>query len=40
MSSEVALPGGDSPPICEFCGFEIEHPEQECAALDEGVCRP
>ncbi|MBP1987257.1 hypothetical protein J2753_001755 [Halolamina salifodinae] len=26
--------------ICEFCGFPILDPEQECAALDDGRCEP
>jgi hypothetical protein len=36
--------GGDavdeSSPICEFCGLEITEPDQQCAALDNGGCRP
>jgi rubrerythrin len=28
------------PAICEFCGFEIEEPDQQCPALDDGRCRP
>lgn len=27
-------------PICEFCGFPIEEVDQDCVALDEGVCSP
>jgi hypothetical protein len=27
-------------PICELCGFEIEEFDQDCVALDEGVCSP
>jgi predicted Zn-ribbon and HTH transcriptional regulator len=28
------------PPVCNFCGFEIEEREQDCPALDDGRCRP
>ena len=31
---------GHSPPICEFCGCEIDRPEKRCAALTDGRCRP
>jgi len=27
-------------PICEFCGIQIEEPDQKCPALSEGVCSP
>ena len=39
MSSETAV---SSEPllVCEFCGFPIEESDQECAALDEGICAP
>jgi len=26
--------------ICEFCGLPITAEHQECAALDEGECKP
>jgi hypothetical protein len=27
-------------PICWYCGADIEDPDQECMALDDGRCRP
>jgi len=30
----------DEPLVCDFCGFEIEEVGQQCAALDDGRCRP
>lgn len=27
-------------PCCDYCGGRIEDDEQQCPALDEGVCRP
>jgi len=29
-----------APPICEFCGCEIDYPAKRCAALEDGRCRP
>jgi hypothetical protein len=26
--------------ICEFCGLPIVEEDQDCAALDDGRCRP
>ena len=28
------------PPVCEFCGCEIEVVGQSCPALHDGRCRP
>ncbi|MBP1985926.1 hypothetical protein J2753_000399 [Halolamina salifodinae] len=28
------------PRICEFCGLSITDEDQDCAALDDGRCRP
>jgi len=30
----------DEPPICNYCGFEIDEPGQQCTALDDGECQP
>ncbi|MEF8782701.1 MAG: hypothetical protein V5A54_06380 [Haloarculaceae archaeon] len=27
-------------PICDVCGCEIEEMDQDCVAVDEGVCVP
>lgn len=27
-------------PVCEFCGCEIDEPDRDCPALDNGVCAP
>ena len=39
MSSDT-LDGFEKPLVCDFCGFEIEEIDQECPALDKGVCWP
>jgi hypothetical protein len=28
------------PPVCDYCGSEIEDRGQQCPALDSGECRP
>lgn len=33
---EVELPD----PVCRYCGCAIEEVDQDCVALDEGVCSP
>jgi hypothetical protein len=39
--SSVDFDGSDLPaPICRYCGFAIEEPEQDCIALDDGVYAP
>jgi hypothetical protein len=42
MSREVRDPdlSGLPTPCCDFCGGRIEDDQQQCPALDEGVCRP
>lgn len=27
-------------PVCDYCGFEIKELDQDCVAVDEGVCYP
>lgn len=27
-------------PICDVCGCEIKETDQDCVAVDEGVCMP
>ena len=29
-----------SPPVCDTCGRVIVEDDQECLALDDGVCAP
>jgi hypothetical protein len=29
-----------SPPVCDTCGCFILEEDQECPALDDGVCAP
>ena len=39
----MSVEGGlsfDAPPICDACGGLILESDQECPALDNGVCAP
>ena len=37
----VRVDGSDlAPPICEYCGCEIDYPGKRCAALEDGRCQP
>ena len=41
MSPELDFDHAELPaPICRYCGFEIEEPDQPCMALENGVCAP
>jgi len=39
--SSIQFDGSNLPaPICRYCGFAIEEPDQDCVALENGVCAP